>query len=239
MIGMAAHARERGVEVVPLRESPGRVDSKNLDPSARSGSFLLRGSSESGHPSAFEEIIVANAGDSFLKIRCTYTSNRPKKSGFQINGLLTAFKAMTPTVLTPMGNRMNWRSIWAVVAGVLFVIVVTTLIDVALHATHVYPPMNQPIGEHLALLATLYRVLVSVAGAWLTARLAPGKPMKHALILGCVGVVLGLVGLVATWNLGLGPRWYPIALVVLAIPQCWLGGKLYEMSRAPTPAVRV
>ena len=37
-----------------------------------------------------------------------------------------------------------------------------------------------------------------------------------------------LVGAVATWNAGLGPHWYPIALVVLALPQAWLGGKLYE-----------
>ena len=124
---------------------------------------------------------------------------------------------------------MNWKSVWAVVAGVAFIIVVTTLVDIVLHATHVYPAMDQPINDALALLATSYRVVISVGGAWLTARLAPGKPMKHALILGLVGVVLGLVGVVATWNLGLGPRWYPILLVVLAIPQCWAGGKLYEM----------
>jgi hypothetical protein len=52
--------------------------------------------------------------------------------------------------------------------------------------------------------------------------------MKHAMILGYVGVVLGLAGLAATWNAGLGPRWYPVALVILAIPQCWAGGKIYE-----------
>ena len=124
---------------------------------------------------------------------------------------------------------MNWKSAGAVVAGVLFIIVVTTLADVVLHAVRVYPPMSQPIGDRLALLATCYRVIISIAGAWLTARLAPSQPMKHAMILGVVGVVLGLVGLVATWNLGLGPRWYPIALVVLAVPQCWVGGKLYEI----------
>ena len=72
-------------------------------------------------------------------------------------------------------------------------------------------------------------ISAKVGGAWLTARLAPEKPMKHAIILGCVGVVLGLVGVVATWNLGLGPRWYPISLAVLAIPQCWAGGRIYEM----------
>ena len=70
--------------------------------------------------------------------------------------------------------------------------------------------------------------MISVAGAWLTARLAPGRPVKHAMILGYVGTALGASGVITTWNLALGPRWYPIALAVLAIPQCWLGGTLYE-----------
>lgn len=124
---------------------------------------------------------------------------------------------------------MNKRSVWAIVAGVLFIVGVTTAVDIVLHLAGVFPPMSQPINDPLALLATSYRIVISVAGAWLTARLAPDKPMKHALILGLVGVVLGFVGLAATWNLGLGPRWYPIALVVLALPQCWAGGRIYEM----------
>ena len=124
---------------------------------------------------------------------------------------------------------MIGKSIWAVVAGVLVIVVVTTLVDIVLHATHVFPPMNQPIGDALAVLATSYRIVISIGGAWLTARLAPAKPMKHAIVLGLVGTVLGLVGVVATRNLGLGPRWYPIVLAVLAIPQCWVGGRIYEM----------
>jgi len=124
---------------------------------------------------------------------------------------------------------MNRKSVWAMVAGVLFILIVTTLVDIALHALGVFPPMDQPLDDKLSLLATSYRIVISIGGAWLTARLAPANPMKHALILGLVGTVLGLVGVVATWNRGLGPRWYPIALAVLAIPQCWVGGKLYEM----------
>jgi hypothetical protein len=124
---------------------------------------------------------------------------------------------------------MNGRSVWAVVAGVLVVIVVTTLVDVVLHATGVFPPLGQPIDDSLALLATSYRIVISICGAWLTARLAPDKPMKHAMVLGYVGVVLGLVGVAATWNLGLGPRWYPISLAALAIPQSWVGGRIHEV----------
>lgn len=129
-------------------------------------------------------------------------------------------------------NPGTKRSIWAVVAGLLSIIIVTTIVDVVLHAIHIFPPMNQPINDGLALLATSYRVVISVAGAYLTARLAPNRPVRHAMILGYIGVVLGLVGVIATWNLGLGPRWYPIALVVLAIPQCWAGGKIWEMKAA-------
>ena len=124
-------------------------------------------------------------------------------------------------------NSMKKKSVWAVVAGVIFIIVVTTLVDILLHVAGIFLPMDQPLDDSLALLATSYRIFISVAGAWLTAWLAPDKPMKHAMTLGYVGVILGLVGVAATWNKGLGPRWYPIALVVLAIPQCWLGGRIY------------
>jgi len=75
------------------------------------------------------------------------------------------------------GRRSHERQIHlAVVAGVLFIIVVTTLVDILLHVTHVFPPMNQPIGDALALLATAYRIVISGGGAWLTARLAPTSP---------------------------------------------------------------
>jgi hypothetical protein len=121
---------------------------------------------------------------------------------------------------------MNWKSIWAVLAGGLVVVGVTTLVDIALHVAGVFPPLNEPINDALALLASSYRIVISIAGAWLTARLAPKNPMKHAMVLGIIGALLALIGVVATWNLGLGPRWYPISLVVLAIPQSWAGAWL-------------
>ncbi len=133
-------------------------------------------------------------------------------------------------------NKPTWKSIWVVAAGMLFIIIVTTVVDIVLHVVHVFPPMDQPINDPLALLASSYRLVISIAGIWLTARLAPDRPMRHALILGWVGVVLGLIGVVATWNLGLGPRWYPISLVVLAIPQCWAGGRFYEARLRTRPS---
>lgn len=120
------------------------------------------------------------------------------------------------------------RSVGAVFAGLLFIVVLSTLTDVVMHATGVYPPWFQYMPDSLFLLATAYRIVYSILGSYLTARLAPQRPMLHALILGVVGVVLSMAGALSTWNKGpeFGPKWYPITLIVMAIPLAWVGGKL-------------
>jgi hypothetical protein len=123
------------------------------------------------------------------------------------------------------------QSVGAVLAGLLTGAVLSVGTDLVLHAAGVFPPWGQPTSSGLLLLATVYRTIYSVAGAYLTARLAPDRPMSHALMLGGVGLVLSIAGAVWTWNRGpaFGPHWYPLALVVLAVPQCWAGGALRTM----------
>jgi len=122
---------------------------------------------------------------------------------------------------------MNKRSVWAIVAAILFGIVVTTIVDIILHMVGYYPPLGEPMDDRQSLVATAYRIVIGIAGAWITARLAPAKPMKHVVILGILGTVVCIVGLAVTWNRGLGPHWYPIALAVLALPQSFVGGWIY------------
>jgi hypothetical protein len=80
-----------------------------------------------------------------------------------------------------------------------------------------------PPARDLAL-ALAYRTVFGVAGGWITGKLAPGRPIAHAVVLGVVGGCAALAGVIAMW--GVGQHWYPIALVVLALPECWLGGRL-------------
>jgi hypothetical protein len=132
------------------------------------------------------------------------------------------------------GESMNsdiWKSIGAVLAGMFATIVLSLGTDVVLHVTGVFPPWGQPVADGLLVLATAYRTIFSVAGSYITARLAPNRPMTHALVLGGLGLAVSIVGTAVTWNKGpaFGPHWYPVALIVLAMPQCWVGGKLYEM----------
>ena len=126
----------------------------------------------------------------------------------------------------------NWKSARAILAGILAAIILTTLVDLALHAAGVFGPPKEPLSDAQALLATSYRVVIGVAAAWLVARLAPQNPMKHAITAGSIGMAVAIAGVITTWNANLGPRWYAIALAVLSLPQSWLGAKLYE-SQAP------
>jgi len=130
-------------------------------------------------------------------------------------------------------QRNILRSVGAVVAGLLVVIIITTATDALLHATGIFPPWGQPMSDSLFLLAFAYRIVYGIVGGYITARLAPDKPVKHAVVLGAMGFVLSLAGAAATWNRGpeFGPKWYPLALIVIAIPTAWLGGKLVSRPR--------
>ena len=123
------------------------------------------------------------------------------------------------------------RSIGAVVAGALTGIILSIGTDAVLRAAGIFPALGQPMSDALFLLATTYRTAYGVVGSYITARLAPNRPVGHALVLGAIGLYVSIVGAVATWNKlpSLGPHWYPIALIVLALPTAWVGGKLRVM----------
>jgi hypothetical protein len=129
----------------------------------------------------------------------------------------------------PEYPRRPLRSIWAVFAGLLFIFVVTTIVDVMLHATGVFPPWGKPMSDALFGVATAYRIVISIAGCYIAARMARDRPMSHALVLGVIGVVISAIGAAVTWNRGpaFGPHWYPLLLVVVAMPCAWIGGKLF------------
>ncbi len=121
------------------------------------------------------------------------------------------------------------RSVGAVVAGALVGIILSISTDALLHLVGVFPPLGQPADDGPLALATAYRTIYGVAGAFITARLAPHRPMLHAMVLGTLGLIASAAGAAATWNKGpaFGPHWYPVALIVLAIPTAWAGAKLY------------
>lgn len=123
--------------------------------------------------------------------------------------------------------RRLGRSIFAIFLGFLTVVILSLGTDEVFHLLRVYPPWDQPMRAPLLnALALSYRIVYTILGSYVAARLAPSKPMMHAWILGVIGFLLGTLGAVATIPMHLGPAWYPIAIAATALPCAWLGGRL-------------
>jgi hypothetical protein len=103
--------------------------------------------------------------------------------------------------------------------GFVAVFVLSLGTDQVLHVLKVYPPWDQPMREPgPVFLAFAYRIVYGVLGSYITASLAPYSPMRHVWIGGFIGLALSTVGAIVTIPMDLGPTWYPIALVVTALP---------------------
>ena len=87
----------------------------------------------------------------------------------------------TPTTSTP--PRRLLRSIVAILVAFFAVFVLSLGTDQVLHVVKVYPPWGQPMYDTgLSLLALSYRLVYTVVGGYIAARLAPNSPVRHALV---------------------------------------------------------
>jgi hypothetical protein len=134
-----------------------------------------------------------------------------------------------PAAPTRRPLRSPLRSFGAVLSGLATTFIVTTAVDMALHAARVFPPFGQRMSDALFVLALAYRLPFNIAGSYVTARLAPARPMAHAVALGITGSVLASAGAVMMGKYG--PAWYSIANIVVALPCAWAGGRLLRQPR--------
>jgi hypothetical protein len=129
------------------------------------------------------------------------------------------------------GNKNIFKSIGAVVAGFIVVFILSVATDAVLEKIGVFPPQTNGglFVPWMLALALAYRIVYTVLGGYVAAKLAPTTPMRHALILGAIGFVAAAIGFVV--NADKSQAWYPIALIVTALPCTWLGGKLVAVRK--------
>jgi len=123
-------------------------------------------------------------------------------------------------------NKTVLKSIGAIVAGFATIVILSVTTDIILENAGIM--ITEPFAKNpvwLIVIIIAYRTVFNTFGCYLTARLAPSKPMKHAIILGIIGVLLATVGLIVMWDVP--PRWYPITLIILTMPAAWFGGYLF------------
>ncbi len=132
--------------------------------------------------------------------------------------------------------KQTGRSVLAVGAGLVAVVVLSIGTDEGMRAAGVFPPTLQPMTAGLFGLATAYRLAFAVLGSYIAAKMAPNRSMMHGMILGAIGFVLSFAGVVMAWNQSAalsGSLWYPIALWITALPCAWAGSMPVGASDVP------
>lgn len=122
--------------------------------------------------------------------------------------------------------KKSLKSIGAVLAGFIIITILSIITDTILEQNGILPKGALPMhgADAMILGIILYRSVYSIFGVYVTAKIAPSNPMKHALALGAFAAVITAIGSIITRDLA--PAWFGWSLVVLSLPLSWIGGKL-------------
>ena len=131
----------------------------------------------------------------------------------------------TTETSTPAFPLRALRSVGAIIAGLVTVAAPAIAIDALLHGTGFYPALTDAQPAWTLAVALAYGTVFTIAGGYVAAWVAGRRPIAHGVALGLIGIVLGTLGVVTMWHLG--DHWYPIALVLLALPSTYLGARLF------------
>lgn len=126
------------------------------------------------------------------------------------------------------------RSLGAIAAGFVFIAVLSMAAGglVQALAPEAFDAAGRTESLPVLILSQAYVAAFAITGCWLAARLAGRAPMRHALILGALGLAFNLA-MIPTTRMLL-PGWYLALSIFLVMPYAWIGGRIREgqMQRA-------
>lgn len=129
-----------------------------------------------------------------------------------------------------------YRSFIAVFTGFVLIALLSFGTDIALKMAlpSLFDTNGSTSSVTILLLTIAYVGLYATLGCYLAARMAPTHPMRHALVLGGLGLLFNTVGAVYTWNSY--PVWYHVVSLLLVMAWAWLGGRMRALETATHPS---
>jgi hypothetical protein len=129
------------------------------------------------------------------------------------------------------------RSLLAVITGFLLIATLSVGTDMVLRMAvpSLFEVDGSTTSAPILLLTIAYVGLYATLGCYLAARMAPSAPMRHALVLGVLGLAFNVAGAVSIW--AQYPVWYHVMSLLLVMVWAWLGGRMREQE-APQSSSR-
>ena len=120
------------------------------------------------------------------------------------------------------------KSICAVAAGFAAIVLLSLGADMILRVllSRRFSPDGGTWDATVLIIVLFYSTAFGILGCYLAARLSPQKPKRHALILGCVALLLSIVATIANWKTA--PAWYHLIALLCILPAAWIGGEMRE-----------
>jgi hypothetical protein len=127
------------------------------------------------------------------------------------------------------------RSILAVIAGFALtgLLIGGTTAALIAGSPASFDARNAPTTLGMLLLMHAYVAVYATLGCWLAARLAPSRPMRHAMIVGVLGVLVNLAN-PNIWSIY--PLWSNVVSITTPLLWGWLGGTIRERQLAGSGA---
>jgi hypothetical protein len=123
------------------------------------------------------------------------------------------------------------RSIVTIAVGFLFIAVLTLGTDALVRVA--FPDAFDESGRTEKLSILIFSVvdvgIYTIVGCYLTARLAPSRPMWHALVVGLLGLIFVVADTIAFWPEA--PTWFNVLSLAPLMLYAWIGGKLAARAR--------
>lgn len=136
--------------------------------------------------------------------------------------------------------RNTFRSVGAIIAGIIVLTVVSFAIEAAADPLlmHLFPralpdanALKQSVPAHMVMFA--YTFLSVMAGGFVTAWIARQHPVRDAVIMGAIEVLLTALAMRAFPHQA--PLYSWIAGMIFCIPAAWLGGALRARTSKAKP----
>jgi TIR domain len=122
--------------------------------------------------------------------------------------------------------RRLWRSMAAVLVGFLVYVVLSFVTALTLQQIRNLPRIS---GFWVALLSLFCTWVFSIAAGYFAARLAPGNPMRHVWVLGCIVLITTLTRFVGVAPINvLASRAAYVGFLLSVLLCVWLGGVLHR-----------